>query len=74
MTPSRVADLTIDQFKDLMRQVVSETISEMIDDPDEGLELREDIKAQLQRSIAAVQAGGETISAEAMAAKLGLEW
>jgi hypothetical protein len=53
---------------------VTETIVELFSDPDMGLELREDIKANLQRSLAAVQAGGETIPAEVVAAKLGLDW
>jgi hypothetical protein len=74
MIRSSVADLTIDEFKDLVREVVTQTIVELFGDPDEGLELREDMKANLQRSLAAVQAGGETIPAEVIAAKLGLDW
>ncbi len=74
MLPARVADLTVGEFKDLMRQVVTETFADILRDPDEGLELREDMKVALQRSLAAVQAGGETLSAEAVAAKLGLDW
>ncbi len=74
MTPARVADLTIDEFRDLMRQVVSETISEMIDDPDAGLELRDEIKVALKRSIAATEDGEETVPVEVVAARLGLKW
>ena len=32
-----MADLTIDEFRDLIRAVVIQTLSEMLDDPDEGL-------------------------------------
>jgi hypothetical protein len=74
MSPARVADLTVNEFKDLIREVVTETLAEILRDPDEGLEVREDIKIALQRSLADVQAGGETLSAEAVAAKLGLDW
>jgi hypothetical protein len=74
MIRSSVADLTVEEFKGLIHEVVTQTIVELFGDPDEGLELREDIKANLQRSIAAVQAGGETIPAEVVAAKLGLDW
>ena len=74
MIPSRVADLTVDEFKGLVHKVVTETIVELFSDPDMGLELREDIKANLQRSLAAVQAGGETIPAKVVAAKLGVDW
>jgi hypothetical protein len=41
---------------------------------DEGMELREEIKARLHQSLAAVQTNGETRSAQEVAAKLGLEW
>ena len=37
MTSSKVADLTIDEFRDLVRAVVIQTLSEILDDPDEGL-------------------------------------
>jgi hypothetical protein len=74
MTPSRVADLTVDELRGLIREVVVNTITELLGDPDEGLELREDMKAGLKRSIAAVKAGGKTTPAETVAAKLGLKW
>ena len=74
MTYSTVADLTVDQFKDLIRQVVIQTLSEVLGDPDEGLELRDDIKARIQQSLAAMQAGTKTIPAQEVAAKLGLTW
>jgi len=74
MIPSRVADLTVDEFKELIHETVAQTIVEMFGDPDAGLELREDIKANLQRSLAAVQVGGETIPAEVVATRLELDW
>jgi len=74
MIDSRVADLTVDEFKGLMREIVTETIQEMFNDPDEGLELREDMKAKLQHSLAAIQAGSETTPAQKAAEKLGLTW
>ena len=43
-------------------------------DPDEGLELRDEFVAELQQSIADVEAGGKTIPAEKVAEKLGLNW
>jgi hypothetical protein len=69
-----VADLTIDEFKSLVREVVAETMVELLHDPDEGLELREEIRVRLHQSLAAVQSNGETRSAQEVAAKLGLEW
>ena len=43
-------------------------------DPDEGLELRDEFVAELQQSIADVKAGGKTIPAEKVAEELGLNW
>ena len=74
MVPSHVADLTVEQFKELIHEVVTQTIVEMLGDPDAGLELREDLQANLRRSRAAVQTGGETIPAEVVANRLGLDW
>jgi hypothetical protein len=39
--------------------------------PDQGLELREEIKIRLQQSLAEIEAGGKTIPAQEVAAKLG---
>jgi len=74
MIPSRVADLTVDEFKEMLHQIVTETVVELFGDPDAGLDLRAEMKVNLQRSLAAVQAGAETVSAETVAARLGLEW
>ncbi len=74
MAYSNVADLTVDELKNLIREVVTQTILELLGDPDEGLGLRDEIKERLHRSLAATQAGGETQPAQAVAAKLGLKW
>lgn len=74
MARSTVADLTIEQFKDLIREVVIQTLLEVFGDPDEGLELRDDFKVKLQQSLARVQAGDKTIPVEEVAARLGLSW
>lgn len=74
MTPSKVADLTVDEFRDLVRSVVIQTLSEMLGDPDEGLELRDDFTEELLSSLDAVETGGKAISAQKVAEKLGLTW
>ena len=74
MTVSSVADLTVEELKELIRETVSQTIVEMLGDPDKEAELREDVKERLERSLALVQAGGKTIPAHQVAAALGLEW
>ncbi len=80
MTPSKVsvgttkvADLTIDEFRELVQEVVIQTLSEMMSDPDEGLELRDDFVEELKQSIADVKAG-KTVPAQKVAERLGLTW
>ncbi len=74
MTPAKVADLTIDEFRDLVQVVVIQTLSEMLDDSDEGLELRDDFAEELLGSLATVETGSKTTSAQKVAEKLGLTW
>ena len=74
MAYSNVADLTIDEFRNLIKEVVTQTILEIFGDPDEGLELREEIKERLHRSLTATQMRKETQPAQDVAAKLGLDW
>lgn len=69
-----IADLTVDEFSDLVRKVVTQTIADMFGDPDAGLELRQDLQVALRRSMDTIQSGGRTMPAAAVAARLGLEW
>ena len=72
MVQQKVADLTTDELRSLIREAVLETLSDLIEDPDEGLELREDVALRLEASIKAVEAGEPTISAEEADRLLGL--
>lgn len=74
MSYTKVADLSIDDFKSLIRETVAQVIIDMLDNYDEGLELREDLSAKLRQSLTEVQIGGKTTPAHESAAKLGLEW
>ena len=65
VTSSKVADLTIDEFRDLIRAVVIQTLPEMLGDPDEGLEFRDNFAEKLLDSLDAVETGGKTASAQA---------
>lgn len=72
--PMQIKDLTIDELKTVIRQTVVETLDEYLDDPDEGLELREEVKLRLAQSLNKTQAGERGIPAEEVAKKLGLNW
>lgn len=69
-----VSDLSIDEFRTLIRETVTQTLTDLIGDPDEGLELRDDFKVELQHSLEDIKMGEETFSAESVATQLGLKW
>ena len=73
MSQTKVSDLTVEEFKAIVREVVAQALLDTID-PDAGLEMREDMAAKLRQSITAVEAGADTTPAEEVAARLGLEW
>jgi hypothetical protein len=64
----------LDELKQLIEATVEWKLSEMLGDPDEGLELREEIKTRLRRSLKAEREGARGIPAQEVAAQLGLEW
>ena len=70
MNPSRIAELTVSEFKDLVREAMTESFADLLGDPDEGLVLRDEFAEELRRSLAAVSAGGKTSSLSEVAARL----
>ena len=69
-----IASLTVSELKQLIREVVSQTLTEMLADPDEGLELREEVRVTLMKSVEMTQVGVNTQSAQNVAESLGLKW
>ena len=70
----KVAELTVDELTQLVQEAVEQKLIEMLGDPDEGLELREGIRARLRGSLEAEQSGVQPIPAQEIAAQLDLEW
>lgn len=66
---TRVADLSVDEVKILIQETVTQTLLEMFRDldPDAGLELREDFRLELQRSLRSVNVQDDTFSEEYVA-------
>jgi hypothetical protein len=48
----KVADLTIDELKKLIREAVDEQFKEILFDPDNGLELKDEVEQRLRASLA----------------------
>lgn len=74
MTSTTVGELSISEFEQLVRAIVKQALAEALADPDEGLVLREEIAEQVLQSVSAVRDGGETYSAEEVAARFALDW
>jgi len=47
----KVSDLTIDEFKKLIGEAVDEKFREFLFDPDDGLELRDEVEQRLKASL-----------------------
>jgi len=74
MAGGTVAELTVEELKNLIREVVLQTLSEMLGDPDEGLSVKEEFQWEIQKSLAAVEAGGARKPIQQLAEDLGLTW
>ena len=70
----RLRDISVEQFEGLIRKTVKQALRELLEDPDAGLVLRPTFVRRLRRSLAYLDGGGKTISAEEMARRLGLKW
>jgi hypothetical protein len=47
----RIDDMTIEEFKTLIGEVVEEKLKTLLFDPDHGLELKEEIEVRLKASL-----------------------
>ena len=48
----KVVDLTIDELKKFIREAIDEQFKEILFDPDNGLELKEEMEQRLRASLA----------------------
>lgn len=62
MTTPTVAGLTVDEFEELVHEVVIQSLTELLGDPDEGMVLRDDLAEELRQSLKEVEADGDTIA------------
>lgn len=69
-----VKDLSIEELKALIGEVVEEKVREILADPDAGLSLRPAIQERLLRDLEEPHQEGENIPAVELARHRGLEW
>ena len=65
-----LSSLSPEQLKDLVRGIVDDRLRELLGDPDLGLQLGEDLRARLKKSLS----NTERLSGEDIADQLGLRW
>ena len=70
----KVKELSVEQLKALIQEAVEEKLQEILGDPDQGLELKEDVKERLKYSLATMKGGDEGIPIGQVAKEVGLEW
>ena len=71
---SMVGELSIEERRALIGEVVEEKLREMLGDPDEGLALRPEIQGRLIKSLDQPKESRETVTATEVARRLGLDW
>lgn len=69
-----VAEMTADELRSLIENVVEDKLAELFRDPDHGLELREEFKQRLRRTIEAERQGVPGIPAGEVAKEFGVPW
>lgn len=69
-----VKDLTIEELKAVIGEVVEEKLRELLTDPDAGLALRPEVRDRLLSDIQEPDSKGENIPAAEVARRRGLEW
>lgn len=68
----QIKGITADELKALIRHTVEETLEDFFGDPDEGKEIKEEVKQRLLESRKRREAGVRGIPAEEVTKKLGL--
>ena len=69
-TEKTVADLTVAELREIIRETVAEALAELIEDPDDGLELREEFAEEMAERL---QSNEGTVPAEEVYERLGLD-
>jgi hypothetical protein len=71
---STVRELSVEELRTLIGEVVEEKLREMLGDPDEGLSLRPDVRERLVKTLNQPKESRQTVSAPEVARRLGLDW
>ncbi|GBD54378.1 hypothetical protein D3800_13520 [Microcystis aeruginosa NIES-298] len=70
----QVKDLSVEDFKFLIQETVTETVQSLLNDPDIDKQLKTEVSQFLADSLQRTRNGERGISAEEVAQRLGLDW
>jgi len=70
----QVKDLSVDDFKFLIQETVTETVQSLLSDPDIDKRIKPEVAQSLADSLQRTRNGERGISAEEVAQRLGLNW
>ncbi|MFM7876490.1 MAG: hypothetical protein ACKO8H_23280 [Microcystis panniformis] len=70
----QVKDLSVEDFKFLIQETVTETVKSLLNDPDVDKQLKTEVSQSLADSLQRTRNGERGISAEEVAQRLGLDW
>jgi hypothetical protein len=69
-----VKDLSVEELRAVIGEVVEEKVREIFSDPDAGLALRPEIRERLRTELQEPQEEGQNIPAAEVARRRGLDW
>jgi len=69
-----VKDLSVEELRVVIGEVVEEKLREILNDPDAGLTLRPEVQERLRMDLQEPQEEGQNIPAAELARRRGLEW
>jgi hypothetical protein len=69
-----VKDLSIEELRALVAEMVEEKLREILTDPDGGLSIRPEVRERLLRDLQEPQEDVQNIPADEVARRRGLKW
>ena len=69
----KVKDLTMEQLMALIDEAIEDKLTEILGDPDRGLELTDKATCEIEEALAALKRGEEGIPLEQLANEMGIK-
>jgi len=69
-----LARITVEEFREVVEEVVERKLTEMLSDPDKGRVLRATVAQRLRRSLRTTRRGERGVPARDVAKRFGLKW